>query len=133
MLNAGIGGSGGFLEDRVTTANLEKMLNVNVYQVAAMMNKSVTQLKTRGKKGKHSGIIVVSSITGELVVPDNYVYCGTKVFGKYLTMSTAMELQMSKSPIDIMALQPHYVRTKLIDSTVKKGKDFGTISVEDCV
>ena len=82
---------------------------MNVYQVAAMINKSVPQLKTRGTNGKRSGIIVVSSITAEMVLPTSVVYCGTKVFGKYLTMSTAMELQMSRSPVDIMALQPHFV------------------------
>ena len=40
---------------------------------------------------------------------------------------------MSRSPIDIMALQPSFVKTKMINESIKKGINFGTVTVEACV
>jgi len=33
----------------------------------------------------------------------------------------------------MLCLQPHYVKTKMIDSAVKKGQNFATVSVDACV
>ena len=85
------------------------------------------------KRGKQSGIIIVSSIAAQFAAPGNFIYGCTKVFGKYLGMATAWENSVFGKKIDVMTLQPHFVNTKLIKQAVEKGQAFGVVSVTDCV
>ena len=48
-------------------------------------------------------------------------------------MATAWENSVDGKKIDVMALQPHFVETKMITKAVDKGLAFGVVSVTDCV
>ena len=48
-------------------------------------------------------------------------------------MATAWENSVAGKKIDVMALQPHYVETKMIKKALAKGMAFGVVSVTDCV
>ena len=111
---------------------MQEMLDVNIYQVVGMLEKFKMRLWERKS---HSGVIIVSSIAAEIPgLPTNFTYGGTKVFGKYLTMATDWENKLgSEHQIDMLALQPHFVSTKMIEKFEKKGHAFGSVSVESCV
>ena len=81
------------------------------------------------KRGKQSGIIIVSSIAAQFCVPGNFIYGCTKVFAKYLGMATAWENSVSGKKIDVMTLMPHFVNTKMITKAAAKGLAFGVVSV----
>ena len=89
------------------------MVDANVYQVGAFTPKMTARLE---KRGKRSGVIVVSSIGAQLPIPGNYTYCATKVFVKYLFQVLSNE---SGDKVDVLALQPGFVETKMIADAKK--------------
>ena len=86
VLNAGISNKGYFL--KADPKVQQTTMTVNTYHVGATLLKLAEKLE---KRGKRSGIIVSSSITAQAPLPGNFVYCGTKVFARFLVEAIAME------------------------------------------
>ena len=80
-----------------------------------------------------SGIILTSSFAGNLVAPETLLYCATKAFEKYLALAVNREHSSAGKQIDVMALQPGFVKTKMIKEAEETGVAFGVIPVEACV
>ena len=116
--------------DRVPTNLLQEMIDVNTYHVGALLQKFTTMLSQRNKP---AGIIINSSIAAQFHAPRNFTYSATKVFAKYLALAAYWENKAAHNKIDVMALQPHYVKTKMIAPAEENGITFGTVSVESCV
>lgn len=57
IMNAGVANSGRFLS--VSSEKLQEMIDINSYQVGAMLHKLTQKFKQRSKR---SGVIVVSSV-----------------------------------------------------------------------
>ena len=105
----------------------QAMLNTNVYQYGAMLHKITERLDQR-PRNMRSGIIFVDSITAEGCLDNMVLYCATKVFAKYLCMSTDYENKVTgRKNIDILCTQPGYLHTpesKDVDPTSVLLSDF---------
>ena len=87
------------------------MIDVNAYHSGALLQKSTKKLTERGKP---AGIILTSSIAAQFAAPSNFTYSSTKVFTKYLAQAADWENKQAGNQIDVMALQPHFVKTKMV-------------------
>ena len=100
-----------------------------------LTHKFASRLEAR--KAAHSGIVLLSSVTAHL--PGAYsgvTYHASKVFVKYLAQSIAYENSSStgkRSKIDLLCLQPGFVKTKMIKFAEEKKLDFGVVPTETCV
>ena len=101
VLNAGVANFG--YMDEVESIKLQEMIDTNVYQYGALLNKFSPILMKRKSK---SGMITLSSIAAQFSMPQNTVYGATKVFVKYLTMSASDEMsrQEDGKKIDLLSL-----------------------------
>ena len=62
------------------------MLDVNSYQVGALMHKMLPMLSNRGNGTKKSGILTVASVAAQNPLIEHFVYCATKIFTKYMSL-----------------------------------------------
>jgi len=134
VLNAGVSNSGFFVE--VESEKLEQMLDVNCYKYSALAYKFQKVLEARNKD--RSGMILVASIVTE--TPGCYtamVYAATKAFVKYFTQAMGYENSISsakkRSQIDLLCLQPGFVKTKMIKPAEAIDMTFAVVSPENCV
>mmetsp|Transcript_13376 Transcript_13376/g.16976 ORF Transcript_13376/g.16976 Transcript_13376/m.16976 type:complete len:157 (+) Transcript_13376:486-956(+) len=112
------------------------MLDVNCYKYSALAYKFQKVLEARNKD--RSGMILVASIVTE--TPGCYtamVYAATKAFVKYFTQAMGYENSISsakkRSQIDLLCLQPGFVKTKMIKAAEDKGTAMAVVSTEECV
>ena len=84
VVNAGVMNHGGF--EKIETEKLQQMLDVNVYQYAALAHMFGDLLEARMKdQAKRSGLVFLSSIAADMPgIKDNFVYAASKVYVKYL-------------------------------------------------
>ena len=66
---------------QITGADLQRMLDLNVYHYFAMLKTFFPILSSREHK---SALVIVSSMNDRIVVPVNITYGATKVFSSYL-------------------------------------------------
>lgn len=88
------------------------------------------------RTSKRSGLIANASILAEVPMEMLFTYCATKVFVKYLCQSVAFEQRLESKNcknIDILCLQPHLVKTKMIQKVIDAGQDMAVVPVEACV
>ena len=87
VINAGVVTDGRF--EYTEPEKLQAMLDLNTYQVGAMMIKFAKRFSQREAR---SGFIVISSLAGTIPMPGNLVYSATKAFGRYLSNAISWEL-----------------------------------------
>lgn len=123
VLNAGMGTKGG-IEDK-KGSEIQPVLDVNIYHVAALMKFLLPMLDKRENHGVElnqgklkSGIIVVSSIAA--VFPSGVgtsgkgnIYSGSKVFCDYLLKAVRYELDKENRNIDCLTLNPGPVHSNM--------------------
>ena len=133
IVNAGVANVGKVAE--IEIEKLEQMLDVNVYQYSMLTHKFASRLEAR--KAAHSGIILLSSVTAHLPgAISGVTYHASKVFVKYLAQAMAYESSLStgkRSKIDLLCLQPGFVKTKMIKFAEEKKLDFGVVPTDTCV
>ena len=114
VINAGIA-LGSLLEDQ-PLKDVEMMLDCNVYHPGMLLKLIVKMLDSRKKQ---SGIILTSSVISGLPAPILDIYAATKVFDYYLSLAVAFELKQSGKRIDLMAVKPGQVITKMTEKMDK--------------
>jgi short-subunit dehydrogenase len=75
VVNAGCMSTGRF--DKITSINLQQMLDANVYHFAAMLKKFIPNLLARSNK---SGVIITSSVASLTPLANNSTYHASKKF-----------------------------------------------------
>ena len=95
------------------------------------MQKFQVKFVQRGKSGKRSGMIALSSIRAQYVMSGRFLYCATKAFVKYLSLALKWEAEANDAKVDILSLQPYFVATRMVAAW--KGTEGKKITVEECV
>lgn len=76
----------------------------------------------------------MASVAAQSPLIKNVVYCATKVFVKYLCQGASASFS-ARGPknVEIMALQPAFVDTKMIAKVKEMKMDHGAVTVKQCV
>ena len=82
---------------------MQEIIDVNVYQVGAMLGKLTKKLDRRADRHP-CGVIIVSSIGAQHPMPFYFIYQATKVFEKYLALALDYENKLSGRNIDMLCL-----------------------------
>jgi uncharacterized protein len=101
--NAGLGDYGAFADG--AWHKIELMMQVNMIALTHLTHLFLPDLKTAAP----SGILNVSSLAGELPIPDFAVYAATKAYVSRFT--EALRLELRKERISVTALCPGPVKT----------------------
>lgn len=93
-------------------------MDVNMYQPTAMLKKFLPNLLDRTRDKKQSGLIVVSSMTGNSALPAGATYAASKAYVNYLTLGLEQELESQDRArdLDLQVLAPFFVRTQMINN-----------------
>ena len=119
--NAGYSDMGRF--EKMAVKEMTDMIGVNIYPAVFLTKIVIGKNLNRGKK---SLIINLASVTGVVPLPFLEVYGATKAFNENIARSLALEYA---GKIDVMALKPNYVSTKM--TKLKAGG--AVITGRDCV
>ena len=134
--NGGISQRSGVLE---TSEEVEqRIMQINFTSAVTLTKAVLPQME----KNKFGNIILMSSITGKIGVPNRSTYCASKhaIIGYFDALRA--ELKIKKSPVNIHIIMPGYVHTNISLHAVKgDGKEQGVMDkgqangmpVEDCV
>ncbi|HWB05141.1 MAG TPA: SDR family oxidoreductase [Verrucomicrobiales bacterium] len=101
--NAGLGDYGGFAEG--VWPKIDLVMQVNMTALAHLSHLFLPDLKTSAP----SGILNVSSLAGELPMPDIAIYSATKAFVS--RFSEALRIELRPERIEVCALCPGPVKT----------------------
>lgn len=134
--NGGISQRSGVLE---TSEEVEQRIMQINYTSAVTLTKAVLP---QMEKNGFGNIILMSSITGKIGVPNRSSYCASKhaIIGYFDALRA--ELKMRKSPVNINIIMPGYIHTNISLHAVKgDGKEQGVMDkgqangmpVEECV
>lgn len=105
ILNAGISGSGSFINFKVE--NLRNIFDVNVFGVANYLEFLIPIMKAQS----YGKIAVVSSLADARGFPANADYCSSKSALTQLLEGARVELKQHN--IDIITIRPGFVRTDM--------------------
>ncbi len=115
--NAGIGSSGGVLDEK--DGNWSKVLGVNLDGVFFGTREAARVMKEKKIKGS---IINMSSILGSVGLPGAVAYCSAKGGVEQLTRASSLDLASYK--IRVNAVAPGFIETEMTKD-VLKDKSFG--------
>lgn len=134
--NGGISQRSGVLE---TSEEVEqRIMQINFTSAVTLTKAVLPQME----KNKFGNIILMSSITGKIGVPNRSTYCASKhaIIGYFDALRA--ELRIKKSPVNIHIIMPGYVHTNISLHAVQgDGKAQGLMDkgqangmpVEECV
>lgn len=105
--SAGFSLTGPFLD--MNTADMERMLNLNVRAPTALAREFGPLMRAR----RRGGIIFLSSVTGFAATPQWSLYAATKAFNLLLGEGLAAELR--GDGVAVMSLAPGTTRTEFLD------------------
>ncbi len=114
--NAGIGGLGGILE--ASEEDFDRTIKVNLYGV---FHGTQVAAQTMKKMGNTGSIINMSSILGNVGMPQTLSYCSSKGGVVQLTRAAALDLALDK--IRVNAIAPGFIKTNMT-SDVLLDKNF---------
>ncbi len=116
--NAGLGDYGTFAE--AEWGKLQQVLAVNIVALTHLAHLLVPLLKTHPA----SGILNVSSLAGELPIPDFAVYAASKAYVTRLT--EALRIELRSLGITVSALCPGPSPTRFGDTARRQGEHLPT-------
>ena len=114
VINAGLVSKGRLIKAKAK--EIQSLMDVNMYQPTAMLKKFLPELTTKRKLQK-SGLIIVSSMTGDTALPAGATYAASKAYVNYLAEGVEQELAAlgRKKDLDMQILAPFFVRTQMIN------------------
>ncbi|MGB4928838.1 MAG: SDR family NAD(P)-dependent oxidoreductase, partial [Chitinophagales bacterium] len=106
-----------------TTADVEQRIMQTNYFSAITLTKAVLP---QMEKNGFGNIILMSSITGKIGVPNRSTYCASKhaIIGYFDSLRA--ELKMRNSPVNINIIMPGYIQTNIsIHAVTGDGREQG--------
>lgn len=113
--NAGYALLGNFLAS--DEEDCERLIAVNVAVSSKIVHFFGRKLVTRNRstKGKRSGVIMISSLSGSVPMPYWSLYSATKVFTS--TLGMCLRSEWSSENIDVTVIEPGLIDTPLTDES----------------
>jgi len=107
IANAGIGGSKG--ADKLSAADVAKVINVNVIGVANSTTAVIPEMVARGQ----GQLVIISSLAAYRGLPKSAAYCASKAAVSAFAESLRVDLQ--SSGIDVTIIHPGFIKTPLTE------------------
>ena len=127
--NAGVAFDGLFSSQPIP--ELVKLLEVNVWPIVIFSRFALERMRSRKMR---SAIINVSSVCALCPYAGFSLYCATKKFDDFLSITLANEAEIDPElKIDVLSLRPSYVQTALLSGLKVPPEQSSIASVESCV
>jgi short-subunit dehydrogenase len=108
VCNAGLGWSGGFLEQPI--ARQREVISTNLVATIELLHALLPDMIARARhQERRAGVIIVSSMAALMPAPGLACYGASKAFALRLAQSLSAEL--AREPIEVLALCPTYTDT----------------------
>ncbi len=107
IANAGIGGSKA--ADKLSAADVAKVINVNVIGVANSTTAVIPEMVTRGQ----GQLVIISSLAAYRGLPKSAAYCASKAAVSAFAESLRVDLQ--SLGIDVTIIHPGFIKTPLTE------------------
>eukprot|EP00466_Bigelowiella_natans_P018047 jgi/Bigna1/76993/fgenesh1_pg.45_\ len=126
----------------ITNEELKKMITINCTSVAAISKLALAHFRLRNHQRQRSeeaeesserrrkgALVIISSVTAEVEAPEMSGYAATKAFD--LQLARSLSLEYERHGVDVLAVTPAYVKTKLSGAS-RLGGFPPVVSARDC-